>query len=159
MEERKTIFDYLGQVFMIYGISMTIMCIFGIWFGEEAQDISKMFSLGQEGLSIEIMIQFLAISFLVVSFQFLFFSEHIIKKMSVIARTIWMVISIIFVIVVFILMFDWFPADMWEPWAMFLLCFGVCFLISISVMVIKERMENKKMEEALERLKRKEEER
>ena len=42
---------------------------------------------------------------------------------------------------------------MWQPWVMFLLCFGVCFTISTVLSVAKEKAETRKMEEALERLK------
>lgn len=45
MEERKTIFDYLGEVFLIYGIMTVIMNIFCVWIGEEAKELSSMFSL------------------------------------------------------------------------------------------------------------------
>ena len=41
---------------------------------------------------------------------------------------------------------------------MFFVWFVICFVASIALSILKERMENKKMEEALERLKKKEKE-
>lgn len=156
MEERKTIFDYLGQVFTIYGISIALMCVFCVLFGDGAKDFSSLFALGKEGLSTATMAQFLVISVCIVGIRFLFFTDVIIKKMSLTLRTIWMVISAILVAAAFIIICDWFPIDMWKPWVMFLICFGICFIVSMSITILKERMENKKMEEALERLKKEE---
>ena len=66
MEERKTIFDYLGQVFTIYGISIALMCVFCVLFGDGAKDFSSLFALGKEGLSTATMAQFLVISVCIV---------------------------------------------------------------------------------------------
>ena len=67
-----------------------------------------------------------------------------------------MVLSEVLVIIVLILIFGWFPADEWLPWVMFFVSFAVCFAISVAVTVFRERLENKRMEEALERLREKE---
>lgn len=153
MEERKTIFDYLGQIFMIFGITIAILNVLCALFGEDAKSVSAMFSLGNQGLSVPVMLQFLGVSAVIVTLRFLFFTDVIIKNMSVIARMIWMVVLVLFMISAFIIIFKWFPADMWQPWVMFFLCFGVCFGISMLLTVAKEKAETRKMEEALERLK------
>lgn len=65
-----------------------------------------------------------------------------------------MISAILAVMVVYIMVFQWFPKDDWLPWVMFLLSFLVCFAISLAVMTFKEHSENKRMEEALEKMKR-----
>lgn len=157
MEERKTMFDYLGQIFMIFGITIAILNVLCVLFGEDAKSVSAMFSLGNQGISVPVMIQFLGISAAIVTLRFLFFTDVIIKNMSVTARMIWMIVLVLLTISVFIIIFKWFPADMWQPWAMFFLCFGVCFGISMTLTIAKEKAETRKMEEALERLKHEEE--
>ena len=157
MEERKTIFDYIGQVFMIFGITICILNVFCVLFGEDAKAYSTMFSLGKEGLSVPVMLQFLLVSVCTVANRFLFFTETFIKNMTVPVRTVCMVVAEVAVMAVFIIAFGWFPTDMWLPWVMFILCFCICFVISLAVTVIKTRVENRKMEEALKRLKREEE--
>ena len=156
VEEKKTIFDYIGQVFMIFGITICILNVFCVLFGEDAKAYSTMFSLGKEGLSVPIMIQFLLASACTVANRFVFFTETFIKNMTVPVRTVCMVIVEVAVTAVFIVAFGWFPTDMWLPWVMFILSFGICFMVSLAVTVIKTRVENRKMEEALERLKREE---
>ncbi len=156
MEERKTIFDYIGQVFMIFGITICILNVFCVLFGEDAKEYSTMFSLGKEGLAVPTMLQFLLVSACTVANRFLFFTETFIKNMTVPVRTVCMVAVEVAVMAVFIAAFGWFPTDMWLPWVMFILCFIICFMVSLAVTVIKTRVENRKMEEALERLKREE---
>jgi len=156
MEDRKTIFNYLTQMMVVFGLSMLILNIFCLAFGNSAKGCSAMFALGNQGVPAEIAFEFLGVSILITGIRFLFFTDIWIKKMPVWARTICMSFSVILVIAAFIVRFGWFPIDMWQPWAMFFICFGVSFAASFLVMSVKERVENRKMEEALQRLKEKE---
>lgn len=153
MEEKKTIFDYLTQVLIIFGFSMLTMNIFCLIFGDSAKGFSAMFALGNRGIPANIVFQFLGISILIAGIRFVFFTDIVIKKMPVWVRYICMLTSGVLVIAVFIILFSWFPVDMWQPWAMFFLCFGLSFTGSCFVMLIKEKTENRKMKEALQRLK------
>lgn len=153
MEEKKTIFDYFGQIFMVYGITIAILNGFCLFFGEGAKDISTIFEMGNKGLSVATMVQFFLIVVITITLRFLFFTDILIKRMSVIARMVCMVALVLAAYSVFIVWFGWFPVDMWQTWIMFLVCFGVCFLFSIIIVSLKERAENRKMAEALECLK------
>lgn len=153
MEEKKTIFDYAEQVFGIYGFSIIILNIFCRLFGEEAKDISSLFSMGKDGLSLAVMVQFFSTSVWIVFLRFVFFTDTIIKNMRVVARSAGMVASILVMMTVYIRVFNWFPVDDWLPWVMFFGCFGICFLVSLSLSALRERIENQKMEDALNRLK------
>lgn len=157
MEERKTFFDYLAQVLLLFGFTIVILNIFCLLFGESAKGLSAMFALGNQGLPAEICFQFLVISFLIAGARILFFTDVLFKNMAIWTRTLCMLTTVIAVIAAFAVAFHWFPADMWQPWAMFLICFGISFCGSYLVMVIKEKTENKRMEDALKRLKREEE--
>lgn len=153
MEERKTIFDYIGQVFIIFGFSIAILNIFCIFVGEDAQDISTIFSMGNEGLAISTMVQFFGVSVCITSLRAFFFTDKIIKRMSVAIRSVCMLTSIVVLVVICAVMFDWFPVTMWQSWAGFFITFALCFVGSLLLMTLKERTENRKMEEALQRLK------
>ena len=156
MDENKGIFDYLTQVMVVFGFSMLVLNIFCVIFGDSAQRLSSMFALGSQGLSVEMAFQYLGISALIVGMRFLFFTDRLIKNMSIPLRTVCMLGSVLLIAVAFIIRFQWFPADMWQAWAMFLFCFIVCFLGSYSVMLLKEKTENRKLNEALSKLKKKE---
>ena len=153
MEEKKTIFDYLAQVLLIFGFAMLMLNIFCLIFGDSAKGFSAMFELGSKGVPVNVAFQFLCVSILTVGARFVFFTDIFIKEMPVLLRTVCMLTIIVMLIVVFAAMFHWFPVGMWEPWAMFFLCFGISFLGSYAVTRIKEKAENKRMEEALKRLK------
>lgn len=153
MEKEKTIFDYLGQVLMIFGATMIILHIFSQLFGDGAKEVSTLFALGSEGLSTATALQFLLVSVLVVAYRFFFFTDRIIKNMSVAVRTGLMYVMIIFTIVIFNALFGWFPTDMWEAWLGFFVSFGVCSVVSTLTVLIKDKLENDKMQDALERLK------
>lgn len=154
----KNIFQYIGEVFCIYAVNMLTMTILTWIFGNEAQELSSMFTLGTKGIPLHLMVQFFALSIIIVAFKTLFFTDKIIKKMSTFIRTVLMLLSIIVVTAFFISVFGWFPVMMWEPWVMFLLLFGVFFAASTIVMTLKMKLEDKKMESGLERLKKRWEE-
>lgn len=153
MEERKTIFDYLGEVFMMFGITMMILIILALCFGEKAQTYSTLYTFGNKGLGLATMLQFFVALIIITGLKHLFFTDILIKNMSMAARTVSMLACVLAVIISFAICFDWFPVDMWEPWVMFFLCFGICFGVSVGITVLKERSENRKLEEALERIK------
>ncbi len=153
MEEKRTVFDYLGQILIVFGFTMLIMNLLCLAFGNTAKDISAMFALGNKGVPVETAFQFLCVSALIVGVRFVFFTDILIKNMPIWMRTVCMLIAIILIIAAFVAVFRWFPVMMWQPWAMFFACFGLSFLGSYFVMVVKEKVENKRMEEALRRFK------
>lgn len=156
MEEKRTVFDYLAQVLIIFGFAMLTMNIFCLAFGNSAKEFSTMFELGNRGIPTQTAFQFLCVSVLIAGARFVFFTDIIIKKMLVGSRTICMLTAIIITIAAFVIAFDWFPVNMWQPWAMFFICFGISFLGSYFMTIIRERIENRQMDEALQRLKEKE---
>lgn len=156
MEEKKTIFDYLAQVLIVFGFAMLVMNIFCLAFGSSAKGFSSMFQLGNQGVPVETAFQFLGVSALIVAVRILFFTDIVIKRMPIWLRIICMLIMVILITAGFIIVFDWFPVNMWQPWVMFFVCFGISFLASCLVMILRERIENKRMQEALQRLKERE---
>lgn len=63
--------------------------------------------------------------------------------------------SVVVLIGFFAYFFGWFPIDMWQAWLGFFVSFGTCFAISLFIMKWKEKVENRKMEEGLKRVKEK----
>lgn len=157
MEEKRTIFDYLAQVLIVFGFAMLTLNVLCLVFGNSAKDFSAMFALGDQGIPAQVVFQFLGVSVLIVGVRFLFFTDIVIKKMPIWLRTVCMLTAIVMIIAVFVIAFDWFPADMWQPWAMFFVCFSLSFLGSYFVMMVRAKVENDRMDEALQRLKEMEE--
>ena len=155
MEDRKTFFDYAGQVFITYGLSIVALNLFCVLVGEYAQDVSSIYSMGKEGLSTATMAQFFVVSVCITGLRALFFTDRIIRQMSITVRTVFMFLSIIVLIVLCAAVFGWFPIGMWQAWTGFFVTFTFCFICSMLVTRLKEKTENRKMEEALRRLKEK----
>lgn len=153
MEKKKTIFDYLGQVLTIFGGTIVILNVFCAIFGEEAKEISTLFVLGNKGLSISTTLQFLLVAVIIVALRFLLFTDSVIKNMSMTMRTGIMYLVTIAITVVLNMIFGWFPTDMWQAWLSFILSFGVCSVVSTVTVLVKDKLENDKMQNALERIK------
>lgn len=153
MEKQYSLLKYLAQVFMIYGITTGLLNIFCIIFGTDAQRLSTIFSLGKAGVGVETSFQFLLAAAVVVGLKFLFTTDILIKKMPLAARIIALFASVFATIVIFILLFGWFPADLPLAWIMFILCFAVSCTASTLISVIFEKQENRRLEEALKRFK------
>lgn len=157
MKKSETIFDFVGHIFMVYGFSIICLCMFCILFGESAKGYSTLFEMGNQGLSKGTLLQFLLVSVVIVTLRYLFFTDKLVKKASIMIRTIGMFASVILSVILCVNLFGWFPAYEWKPWIMFFICFGVSAGVSTAVFAFKEKTENKKMEEALKRMQKGEE--
>lgn len=153
MLKKRTIFDFFANVLIIYSISIISISIFCFIFGENAEDVSTIFQLGNKGLSINTMFEFFILSIFISATKWLFFTDIIIKNLSLTIRTVCMFGIVIIIVGIFAAIFNWFPVTMPLPWIMFIVCFVICTAISIIITTLKEKTENQKMKEALERLK------
>ena len=153
MEKKKTIYDYAAQTLMIFGLMVVFLSVCSCFAGDEGRIHSTLFSLGAEGMSMASLAQMLGLATLTTLIRALFFSDRLFKNLSVLARSIGMVICCIAVIVVFVVVFGWFPASNTLAWLFFALSFGICFAISLWITLSKQKRENEAMAEALERLK------
>ena len=64
-----------------------------------------------------------------------------------------MFVSVFAVIIAFVFAFGWFPADDPLAWVMFVVCFAVSCAVSVIISTAAERQENRKLDEALKRIK------
>lgn len=153
MENRPTILKFLQKVFVIYGITTLILNIFTLFFGNDAKEMSTIFSFGGNALGVKTSMEFLLATIILISIENLFMTDAVIKKMKMPVRICLMFVSIFAVVSLFVAIFGWFPTDMALPWILFIICFGICSTVSIFISAVSERQENKKLEEALKRYK------
>ncbi len=153
MEKKMTIFDYLSQVFMIFGVTTALLIGFCLLFGESAQGYSSIFRLGSAGLSTGTILEFLGAITCIIGLRWLFLTDTLIRRMPLFLRIVLLFASAFSVILGFIFVCGWFPASEPTAWVMFLLCFAVSCGISTGISVLHERMENKKLADALQKLK------
>ena len=129
MKENTTIFDHIGNILNTFGVSVLVLLFVCGVFGDDAREMSSMFQLGSKGLALETMLQYLAVAVVIEIIRSFFFSDRFIKNASNTLRSGGMVFTIIMVVVLFIIAFDWFPVNKALPWIMFLVSFGICFSI------------------------------
>lgn len=153
MDKNFSLLKYLSQIFKIYGVTLLLLNVFCILFGSSAYEFSTIFSLGGAGIGVETSFQFLFAVSIITALRFIFMTDKIIKKMPLAARVIAMFAGVFVTVVIFIFIFDWFPADMPRAWIMFIACFCICCFVSTMISVLAERQENHKLEEALKRCK------
>lgn len=153
MIKKNTIFDFMINVMVVFAISIISICLFTFLFGKEAEGISTMFALGEKGIPLSTIVQFLVLAFMITMLRWIFFTDILIKTLSITFRIILMFIMVIVMIAVFAAIFQWFPVNMVKPWIMFFLCFVICATVSVIISSLKEKKENEKLQEALELLK------
>ncbi len=150
MNKKNTILDFFSHVLIIFGITVTCLIVFVTLFGEDAKGVSTIFQLGNKGIAIATLLQYLLLAVIITALRVLFFTDTFIKNASIAVRTIAMFVSIVFSIAVFAAVFGWFPVHMWQAWIAFLVCFALCAAISIVISTIKEKSDNEKLQTALE---------
>ena len=85
--------------------------------------------------------------------QNIFLSDLVIKNMALVVRNILFFATIMAAITVFAVVFGWFPLNNVAAWIGFIVSFAFCSVISSVIMRLEENAENKKMQDALNRLK------
>jgi len=153
MENKKNIFDYAAQALMIFGLMVVFLSVCSALAGEGGAVHSTLFSLGAKGMSMSSLAQMLALSILTTLIRAILLSDRLFGNLSVLARSIAMIVCCVAAIVVFVIVFDWFPADNALAWLCFALSFGICFTVSLWVTLSRQKRENEAMAQALERLK------
>lgn len=153
MEDRKTIFEYIAQFFTTYGIMVVIFIVINLFIGDNARSVSTLFAIGSDGLSSAMLLELLLLAFIITAAQNIFLSDILIKDMVLILRNILFFVTIMIAITVFVIIFGWFPINEAGAWIGFIVSFAVCTAVSAVFMRLEERAENKKMQEALNRLK------
>ena len=153
MEENISIFDRISKVFTVFGVVILVHVIIGMIVGEGASEVSTLFSLGSEGLAMNTILQLFALSVIVIILQTVFLTDMIIRSLSIVLRIIMMFVSVTCAIVVFVLAFKWFPVDEIFAWVGFFVSFAICSLVSALYSRLREKTENRKMDEALEKIK------
>ncbi|MDE7363210.1 MAG: hypothetical protein K2N38_14905 [Oscillospiraceae bacterium] len=153
MDKDFSVLKFLSQVFMIYGITTGLLNVFCILFGTSAHGLSTIFSLGNEGIGVATSFQFLLAVSVIVGLRSVIMTDILIKKIPLAVRIIAMFAGAFLTIIVFIFLFDWFPADMPLAWIMFIVCFIISCIVSTLMSVLAEKHENRRLEEALKRYK------
>lgn len=140
--------NFVKQSFSIFSVMVLFICAAGSFIGDKGKGCS-LYQLGKAGIAYETIFQIMVVAMLITVSNMIIFSEHILKNLMALWRTILSLASIIIIMIGAVLIFQWFPADDPLPWIAFCISFGGCFALSSIVMLIKTRVENEKYEKLL----------
>lgn len=146
-------YSYLGQILITFSVSILFISLIGFFLGNSAKDVSSMYQLGGSGIAYSTIFQFLLSSIIIVTLKFLITSNLIFKNLMTLWRTIILLFCSLLVTIEFVAVFGWFPLDSVYGWICFTLSFGCCFGVSTLIMIIKTRIETKKLEKSFEEYK------
>jgi len=151
MESKKTIFNYISDVFTMYGVIVSVYILLSLIVGDYVGELSSLFRLGSAGLSTATLLQLLLLASIIVIAQNIFLADRWIKNMTIVMRNMLFFLTIMVATAVLICLFDWFPVKDLKAWGGFFLSFTVSTLISGLISRLKERAENDSLQAALEK--------
>jgi len=144
---------FFSQLFVMFFVAILSVSLIGLFFGSGAQQYSSLFSLGSSGVSFATIFQLLLYCILISLLKILLFSEKIIKKVMMKWRAALLVLGAFITGIIFIFFFHWFPYDYLPAWLGFLVSFTIGFILSLTVVLIKTRIDNRKYDTLLSRYK------
>ncbi|WP_343210479.1 hypothetical protein [Anaerolentibacter hominis] len=150
-------YHFLGQIMITFSVTVLLLTLIGLFTGEEVKEISSLFQMGGKGIAFSTIFQILGSSVVIASLKVFFFSSRFFQNKMLLWKCTWMVICSIAVIVVFIILFDWFPIHFWQAWVGFFLSFFICFGVSTVIVMTKNRLEGKRYDRLLQEYKEKKE--
>ena len=151
MEDRKTIFTYIGETFATYGIIVFLFILITAGIGKDAEGYSTFFTFGNRAMSLHTLLQLLGLAVVISICRNVLFDDRWIRSMSMLARNVLFFLIITVTIVLFVILFGWFPINDMKAWIGFFISFAVSSTVAVVLSRIRERTENDKMNRALEK--------
>ena len=151
-EGKNRVFEFVSKVLVTFAATIIAISATGMIVGhyfEEAREISTLFRLGTEGLPYTVILQLFCWSILITGCSFLLFSDLLFKRMMILWRIALLLLAVFLIGAVFSAVFGWIPVDAWQAWIGFGICTGICFSVSIALMLLKTHLDGKKYEKLL----------
>jgi hypothetical protein len=150
MEDSRDIYKFFKELFTLYGIVVVMIMFITVIvtsISDEVAEVSTMFRLGSEGISMATLVQLLGMTFLISVYRLIFMTDACNIKMSFIKRMV-VFFSLAFITaVVFSIIFKWFPINSLTSW----IGFVVSYIVAVYKSTAITKRENQKMQEALEK--------
>ena len=160
MEDRKSfLIRIFKEFFEAFGSCVLALCLMTYLMGDRVEEgWTPLFALGAKGIPVNILLQFFLVSVIGVILQNVFLTDKWIKEMSVPLRKLLFFFSVLPVLAACVIVFGWFPVDEPDIWPYFLVSYTVFMGLSTLITRTKEISENKMMQDALEKFKKKKKE-
>lgn len=151
MENRdnRRFFSSTAEVFTLSLLFVSIfnIALSGNW--KELRNVSELFALCGEGISLVALGELMVLSLMISSLRLLWFSDRIFKNMLMLNRITLMLVSVFLIAGVCSVIFGWFPPSMWQAWLGFVLSFAIGTAVSFAVMQMRSRKESRRYQRNL----------
>lgn len=151
MEKRFTIFSFFSEAVITFSIMVICIAFSANFLGKDASEISTLYKFGSEGIGVDTIFQFLLASLVMECSKVFWFSDKLFKHMMALWRTVGMVLSVIPIIAFFAGVFSWFPLNNVSAWCGFLITYGIFFGLSLLVVTLKIKLENKRIDKGFKK--------
>jgi hypothetical protein len=151
MNENKTAFNFILQIFGTYGIIVVIFVVLSLVLPEEVCEVSSLFALGKTGITNATLLQLLLLAVLISVSRIVFLTDRVFSKMAIILRNILFFLTVLVMIILFVVLFKWFPIADVKAWIGFFVSYIICTSIGVFISRWAEKQENIKMEAALKK--------
>jgi len=133
-------------IFTLSVLAISFASILVLRFIPENQNIPPLFTSGNTFFSI---IQIAVSSFILAFFFVLLITERFIYKMRYWLRLLLFLLLALLIFSIAAIIFKWFPADDPQTWLRFILCTIICYILSISLTLLRFRIEGEKYNKLL----------
>lgn len=137
MKRQGFIINYL----ITFAASMLVISLVGYLLGDMVKDMSTLFSLGESGLSYEVIMQIAILSFFITTYTYILFESKFLDEQLFLHKVIAMFFISGITTAVFIAVFGWFPVTFIKGWIGFIISFLICFLVATAGMLYKSKKE------------------
>jgi len=148
-EEKKVFSVFFQHTIVTFAYSIIAMTITGQILANYRDTHNVLSILGHEGLTYQSIMQIFALSAVLGVLITLLTSDIILKHVML----LWRYATLLFLSTVacglFVVIFRWFPLDLWQAWVGFILFFVTFFIIGLSAMIAKTKIEDKRYEKLL----------
>ena len=149
MSENRRIVASTAEIFTL---SLLFVSAFNLALrgnAEEMRQLSALFALCGEGLTLWVLGELLLLSVLISLLRYVWFSQRVFPNMLMINRITFMLVSVFVTSGLCAAVFRWFPLDMWEAWLGFVGSFSLATAVSFGVMVFRTGRESRRYQQTL----------
>lgn len=128
-------------------VCIMFICVIGNLMGEQLIPISTLFQ--EKSIGYSTIIEIFSLSFIIAIINVIFDIPPFMKKMLLIYKIILRLIVVITITVSYIYVFKWFPFTSLEAWVGFIVTFGICFSLALSISLYTTRKKNQEYQALL----------
>ena len=157
MKEKLKYLNWLiKEIMASFGGGIVTLALMSYLLGDGVAEISPVFGLGKRGITLGVVGQMMLLAVFSVIVKDVLLTDRWIKNMSVFLRKTLYFFVVVLGVFLMSRLFKWFPADAARAW----IAFGIAFAVAMVIMTIltrtREISENNKLQEALEKYKKRE---